>query len=151
VQADRGFISRNEFWDQAAQIMGTSRQELDKRLEAVRGADWELLEYIKSLRQQYKTAVLSNVGSDFMARVFATQKSTDYFDELVLSFETGVLKPDRRAYETAAKRLGCKPAECLMIDDQQRHCDGAVAAGMQALHYQDFDQFKHDLGRLVQS
>jgi HAD superfamily hydrolase (TIGR01509 family) len=86
-----------------------------------------------------------------MARVFAPQKSTDYFDELVLSFETGVLKPDRRAYETAAKRLGCKPAECLMIDDQQRHCDGAVAAGMQALHYQDFDQFKHDLGRLVQS
>ena len=151
VQADRGFISRNEFWDQAAKIMGTNRTELNKRLGAVQGADWQLLEYIKTLRQTYKTAVLSNVGSDFMARVFAPKKSTDYFDELVLSFETGFLKPDRAAYETAAERLGCAAAECMMIDDQERHCDGAVAAGMKAIHYHDFVQFKHELGRLIQS
>jgi HAD superfamily hydrolase (TIGR01509 family) len=150
-QSDRGLVEREEFWNEAAKIMRTTRHELDLRLAKVKGADWELLEYIKELKKKYKTALLSNVGRDFIERVFAPHSSQDYFDELVLSYEIGFLKPEPGAYETAAQRLGCKPAECLMIDDQERHCKGAVTTGMKALHYKDFDQFKHELSKSIRS
>lgn len=48
------------------------------------------------------------------------------------SWRTGVRKPDRRAFEGAARALGVAPAECLVVDDRDVNCDGARAAGMRA-------------------
>ena len=45
---------------------------------------------------------------------------------------TGILKPDRRAYQAVADALGAPIERCLMVDDQPRNIDGALAAGMQA-------------------
>ena len=45
---------------------------------------------------------------------------------------TGILKPDRRAYQAAADALGTPIERCLMVDDQPRNITGALAAGMQA-------------------
>jgi putative hydrolase of the HAD superfamily len=45
---------------------------------------------------------------------------------------TGILKPDRRAYQAAADALGAPIERCLIVDDQPRNVAGALAAGMQA-------------------
>jgi putative hydrolase of the HAD superfamily len=45
---------------------------------------------------------------------------------------TGILKPDKRAYQAAADALGAPIERCLMVDDQPRNVAGALAAGMQA-------------------
>ena len=45
---------------------------------------------------------------------------------------TGILKPDQRAYQAVADALGAPIERCLMVDDQPRNVDGALAAGMQA-------------------
>lgn len=46
----------------------------------------------------------------------------------------GASKPDRRAYEAIAKRLGVAPEECLFIDDEWPCVMGAHDAGMMAVH-----------------
>jgi len=52
-----------------------------------------------------------------------------------VSCHTGYRKPEAEAYELAARELGMPAHEVLFIDDRQKNCDGARAAGMAALHF----------------
>jgi len=56
-------------------------------------------------------------------------------DALVVSYETGVHKPDPAAYRTACARLGTPPEACVFIDDRAENVAGAEAAGLQAFRY----------------
>ncbi|MBR9707401.1 MAG: HAD family hydrolase, partial [Candidatus Diapherotrites archaeon] len=44
-------------------------------------------------------------------------KLIKYFDEILISSEVGLIKPDPKIYELAMKRLNVKPSECIMIGD----------------------------------
>jgi putative hydrolase of the HAD superfamily len=60
-----------------------------------------------------------------------------FFDGVVMSFEVGTRKPERRIFELAAERAGVEPGECLLVDDLTANCEGAEAAGWRALHFTD--------------
>jgi putative hydrolase of the HAD superfamily len=72
------------------------------------------------------------------------------FDDVVLSFEVGHRKPGREIFDLAAQRAGVEPAECLFIDDLVKNCDGATAAGWQAVHFTDTAAAIAELDRLLQ-
>lgn len=149
-KTDLGLLSRDEFWNQAAQILGISRHELDLVLDKIRGADWTLLRYIKSLKPKYKTAMLSNVGEGFLGRIFDDEHpEKDFFDVVIASAEIAIMKPDPRSFKITAERLGVEPEECIMIDDQQRHIDGAKSVSMQGIVYKDFEQMKVELQNIL--
>lgn len=51
-----------------------------------------------------------------------------------LSFETGLLKPDRAMFENACARLGLAPGDCAMVGDRiPDDIHGALGAGMSAI------------------
>lgn len=105
----------------------------------------DLLNYIDTLRQNYKVGMLSNVSKTGLSKHMDVSVLESHFDSLILSSNIGVAKPDIEAYKTAAKILEVVPDECVFIDDLSANCEGAVKAGMKAILYQDFEQFKADL------
>ena len=62
-----------------------------------------------------------------------------------VSCKTQVRKPDAAAYLGAAHTLGVQPAQCVFIDDREKNCRGAVAAGMRAIHFVDVAQLRQAL------
>jgi putative hydrolase of the HAD superfamily len=57
------------------------------------------------------------------------------FAAIVVSSELGVEKPDPRIFLAALERLGVAPAEAVHVgDDPREDVEGALAAGMEALH-----------------
>lgn len=53
------------------------------------------------------------------------------FDEILLSFEVGIHKPDPGIYQEALRRLGgIAPERSVFVDDQPAYCDGAAALGI---------------------
>jgi HAD superfamily hydrolase (TIGR01509 family) len=48
---------------------------------------------------------------------------------------SGLRKPWPETFRSAAAAVGREPADCLLIDDIQENCEGARAAGMQALRF----------------
>lgn len=151
LKSDRGIISRGDFWQGVADILEIPLKSLETELDKVRGADWELLEYIKTLKQKFGTALLSNVGTGFLERIFDAQRPAEnYFDVIVASADIGAIKPDPKAYMAVVERLeAAEPSECIFVDDKLIHCQGAEAIGMQAIIYQDFQQLKHDLDKIL--
>jgi putative hydrolase of the HAD superfamily len=50
-----------------------------------------------------------------------------------LSFQIGLLKPDREVFDHVIARLGLDPRRILFLDDNQLNIDSAVDAGLQAV------------------
>jgi putative hydrolase of the HAD superfamily len=86
-------------------------------------ANTELIEYVRGLRPRYRTGILSN--------------SEDLVDDIVYSHETGIQKPDPRAYAIACERLAVRPEETIFVDDVSRNVTAAAGAGLHAIHHQD--------------
>jgi putative hydrolase of the HAD superfamily len=63
------------------------------------------------------------------------------FDQLVLSYEVGAMKPDPSIYEAALNAIACEPAECLYTDDIVENVERARGFGLQAEVFIDTQTF----------
>lgn len=149
AKANSGEISYEDFLSEMSKITGISPDKIRSITESSStGVNEELLDYIKSLKPEYKIGMLSNTSRNMLKELFETNE-INLFDEVVLSYEEGMVKPDQRAYKLIAQKLGVDTNQCVFIDDQERHCVGARQTGMQAIAYQDFPQMKQDLEALL--
>jgi putative hydrolase of the HAD superfamily len=138
-QANLGLISDAEFRTIMARQVGIGTERLNT----------ELFTYIKQLRALYKTAILSNANKGVLDRIIGEKRLQKYFDEVVVSAEIGIAKPDNRIYKLVADRLGVKTRECLYVDDREIFLDPARQLGMSVLLYEDFDQIKRSMSKLL--
>jgi len=91
-----------------------------------------------------KIAMISNCSSEEVAML----KESDlahYFDEILLSYEVKMKKPDPCIYEDAAKRLGVELNECFFVGDGgSNELEGAERVGMKAIQAKWFtNQLPH--------
>ena len=97
-------------------------------------------EMLSTVKKGYSIACLSNTN----VLHWLNQKDADYlnsiFDTMFLSYEMGMVKPDRDIYDEMIKQLQCDPDEVLFIDDNQVNIDGARHAGVIAHLAKGVDQ-----------
>lgn len=94
----------------------------------------EILPMLEELkRRDVKIGLISNCFSE---EVFAIRGSVlyPYFDACMLSFEQGVMKPDKEIYTRCLKKLNVSAQECLYVGDGgSRELEAAAELGMKAL------------------
>jgi epoxide hydrolase-like predicted phosphatase len=116
--------------------------------------DARLVEFLRDLRPRYRTAILSNAWPGARAVFTQTLGLGDVVDEMIISAEEGVAKPDTRIYRIAVRRLGVQTEETLFIDDLAENVRGAQAVGMRGVQFTSTEQtitaVKKYLGFLIQ-
>lgn len=148
-QVDLGSITRDELWANFADLVGSDKESVYKRLKEFSGLDSRLLKFIEDKKSIYKIGMISNVGQGFIERMFTEKPASEYFDSLVLSSEVGLVKPDSRIYELSASQLGCKTDECVFIDDLEKNVAGAINAGMKSFQYVNYEDFIEKIEAIV--
>lgn len=148
--AHHGLIESAESTRRVCEILGITVEEYRHRVEEGEVKNRPLLAYIGELHRTYKTAILSNISIGGIGRRFTTEELS-VFDTVVASGEVGYAKPEAQIYEIAADRLGVRLEECVFTDDREEYCEGARGVGMQAIYFQNFEQFKRDLEALLPS
>lgn len=83
-----------------------------------------------------RVGILSNelelfYGSEMLAQMDVLADTAMIVD----ASNTGILKPDPRAYTQATEGLDLPPQEILFVDDQFRNIVGAVKAGLQTQYF----------------
>jgi epoxide hydrolase-like predicted phosphatase len=154
VQATLGEISAQAHWDAVQEGLGIPHEKFVSIPVDFWGGDTldtELVAYIRSLRSRYKTALLSNAWDDLRTVLRNEWQMEDAFDVIIISAEVRCAKPEERIYRLALERLGVEPAEAVFIDDYPPNVGGARAIGMQAIRFQNPEQAKADLERLLES
>lgn len=145
MQADH--ITEREYWmartRSVGDLVGEDWNDMQTFVQRARGADVAAVirpEAIAAVHQVKaagcKLAVLSNeldlfYGASFRERLPLLQ----LFDVIIDATYTGILKPDRRAYEMCSEALGVSAADCVFVDDQSRNVLGAMKLGWQTVQF----------------
>jgi putative hydrolase of the HAD superfamily len=100
-------------------------------------------ELIPRLKNRYRLLLGSNTN-ELHTRRFKQQfaDTLSHFDDLVLSFEIRVCKPDAKFFEHCQSLSHAEPAGCLFIDDMPANIASAQAFGWNAIHYQNFEDLE---------
>lgn len=105
------------------------------------------LELLDELRPRTRVACLSNTNPIHHPEVFAEMGLLDRFERVFASCETGVLKPDREAFEQVGRGLGLAPGEILFFDDAPQNVEAARALGFAAARARGPDDCRRELER----
>ncbi len=73
----------------------------------------------------------------------------ELFDEVVISAEVKLNKPEPEIYLLAAERIGAEPEACVFVDDLKENCEGAAAVGMVPIRHRDPRQTIVELSELT--
>lgn len=98
------------------------------------------LQYLASLRPQYKTYLLSNtnfIHIDSFREIFNHKKRETpfeaYFDKAYYSCGIGLRKPNVNCYEWVLDDLNIDADKTLFIDDSEQNIEGAKNAGVHTI------------------
>jgi 2-haloacid dehalogenase len=69
----------------------------------------------------------------------------DVFDDIIVTGEEGVAKPDPKIFEILQKRIGHSLGDCIFIDDSARNIEAAAKAGLDAILFSDTGHLREDL------
>ena len=67
------------------------------------------------------------------------------FDDIVVSGEVGLAKPDPAVFALLRERVGRPLHECVFVDDSPANVAAAAAAGMDAVRFRDTGHLRDDL------
>lgn len=153
VEINEDRLSFEAFATQVAERCGLdiTEQELSSIFRRAIRPNEAVIERAQALKEQYALVMLSDND-----RMTVSNLQRDHADMMHLfpkkffSYDLKIKKPDQRVFQHVIKELGVAPSECLFIDDKQKNVDAAIKEGMQALRYQEADQFQEELDRILQ-
>lgn len=149
-QANKGYISNEELTAKVGSLAEDDKYPNRPAVKSGPSLNYAVLGLIESIKSdKCKIALLSNGTHEHINNVFAKLGGTDnFFDTVITSSDTQFIKPSKKAFLGAAKRLGTQPNQTLVIDDSPGHVAGALAAGLQAIKFENMEQLRQDLRRM---
>ncbi|MCS6906663.1 MAG: HAD family phosphatase [Anaerolineales bacterium] len=153
LSATVGKITAEQHWRQVAAALGATEAQIPlirEQFFAGDRLDEELLQFIRSHRQTHRIGLLSNAWDD-MRRILNDELGIlTLFDDVIISAEVGLMKPDRSIYELAAQRFNTPLSEMVFVDDLPVNVQAAREAGMNSFQFRSTAQTIHDLQRLLE-
>jgi len=152
LRAMIGEMTTEELWTWVLERLGLQQTKRDLFVRDFfigDQIDQVLMDYIRSLRPARKTGMITNAWDTIRHYMETGWHIADAFDEVVISAEEHLAKPDARIYQLALSRLGVQPQESVFVDDMEANVRGAQAVGMHAIRFQSTPQILADLRALL--
>jgi HAD superfamily hydrolase (TIGR01509 family) len=124
---DTGKVSPDEFYGRAKALLQTEidRGAFYSLYNDVFSLNLPVLETLKSLRPDLRLVLCSNTDVERFGFIRKFFPEILFFDDYVLSYEVGVMKPHPRIYEVAIEKAAAKAEECVFIDDREENIAAA--------------------------
>jgi epoxide hydrolase-like predicted phosphatase len=132
------------------QLSGQDRRMIEQDFWEGDRIDEALISMTRALRPMIKTGLLSNGWQDLRYALEELWKIADAFDEIVISAELGLAKPDPRIYQFILNRLEVKPQQAVFIDDFITNVEAAKALGLETIHFTGSAEVQAQLRRLLE-
>ena len=147
-----GHVSEDVMWDLMAErwhIKPDLLKKFKRNVTSKRMLNRPMVDLLAELHQSYQTGILSNAGDQtrgLMVDVFGLDKLVE---DIVISAEEGVIKPDPAIYDIALRRLDAKPETTLFLDDYLPNVEAARDLGMAAVQFVDNRQAADEIRTLL--
>jgi putative hydrolase of the HAD superfamily len=111
--------------------------------------DQDLLARIREYRRNFKIGMISNFSDDLRKRLEDQWHIANVFDEMIISCEVGMVKPDPLIFQLMLDRLDCQPWEAVFIDDRPRNVEGSREFGLHTVFFKDRDEALAELDKII--
>ncbi len=134
---DTGKIEPEEFYEQVTlKLEAKIPQDTFFRIyNDVFSANPPVLNLLRRLKTNHKLILLSNTDVQRFGFIKKNFPEILLFDDYVLSYEVGYMKPHPEIYTIALKRARVPAEECVFLDDLPENIEGAQRLGMNAILY----------------
>ncbi len=100
---------------------------------------------LQTVQRAVPAGCLSNTNALHLEHNFGRWPILDAFDFRFLSFELGMLKPDREVFDRVAQLVPAVPGRVLFLDDNSLNVEAAAAAGFVAVQVRGVAEARHAL------
>ena len=124
------------------------RMYYDRWTEAFPGAISGTVELLQAFHRSgnYRLLALTNWSAELFPWARAQYDFLQLFEDIMVSGEVGLKKPNPAIYELLRQRYQLGNFEgCLFIDDSQRNVDAAQRLGLESIRFQDSEQLTLEL------
>ena len=102
-------------------------------------------DFLRALHARYRTLVLSNTNAIHWPWLSERYPELQHFDQHVLSYKVGAVKPEPAIYHAAIAAAQCAPEECFFTDDIPAYVEAARTHGIDAVVFESAEQIQREL------
>ncbi|MBI3940094.1 MAG: HAD family phosphatase [Acidobacteria bacterium] len=95
---------------------------------------------VRSLKKRYRLVLISNTNAMHFGFIRQKFPVLAEFDDAVLSFQIGAMKPASAIFLEAVDRSGSGPAESFLIDDMEENISAARSLGIPGVRFDNETQ-----------
>lgn len=136
---ETGLMTRQEFFAEVRQTTGFQGDlaEFAQFFADIFSPMDEMIGLHGRLRERgVPTFVFSNTNDLAIAHIRRNFPFFAHFENYVLSYEHGAMKPSARLYEVVERVSGRKEKQILYLDDRLENVEAGAARGWQVIHHQ---------------
>jgi 2-haloacid dehalogenase len=114
--------------------------------ESITGSIDGTVELLQMLKEKgHALYGLSNWGAETFAIVRHEFEFLNLFDEIILSGEVKLIKPEPEIFQLCLKKIGKPASQCLFIDDSEANIIAAQKLGFDTVHFISPEHLKGEL------
>ena len=146
--SDAGTITEGDFFNEVSYLVPKTPAAIRGEWMDMVSINTDLVAYIKTLRNSYKTALCSNSPSLFLRDIMKKNELDGLYDSIIISGEVHIIKPDPAIFKLVLNTFDAEPHEAIFIDDSPRNVAGAKALGMNSFIFSGVEKLKADLASI---
>lgn len=144
---EKGMISEDEFISIA--LSGVSHKvdpdTFSKIYSDIFTPNNDVIALLPILKKKFKLMLLSNTDPLHKKYGWMNYQFLSHFDQLVLSFEVGSVKPEEKIFKVVEALSKASPQEHLYIDDITEYTEAAKKLGWDAIRFVNCNQLFEEL------
>lgn len=142
-----GLISADAFWGRFQEAVNDIVDSHTAQNAFVTGPaiDWGMIDMLGKLKSTVRAVLLTNGFQDCMQYYRSVCGIHCLFSTIYCSCETGVRKPDKRAYLNVIEGEGIRPEETVFIDDKPKNVQKAADMGFHAYQFRSTSSLREYL------
>ena len=107
--------------------------------------DTEMTQLLQELRKKFPLYLLSNINEVSFGYLQDKFNVSRHFNELVLSYKVGHIKPAIEIYHEVLHRSKLAAHNCLFIDDLAENIEAAQSIGINTIHFTGINNLRKTL------
>jgi len=151
AKAIEGLISRDKTIERMANNLKINKNFLIKYFKkAYRRSlknNKSLYKIAFKLKKNYKIAILSDQW--YLSKdVYVNKRNMSKFDQVIISCDVGMRKPDLKIYQLLIKKLKLKPSEIIFIDNREFNLKPAEKLGIKTILFKNNKELLKEFKKL---
>lgn len=147
-----GEVNSTTYWKKFLSQYGILEDQYQKHYQVFIDShelNQPLINFLKTQKKEFKIGLISNYHDLLRPMLENKLKIADIFDDIVISAEVKLIKPDEAIYKLALDRMQIKPDEAIFVDDLPENTQAAARLGIHAIQFQNTEQVISEIKQLI--